>query len=301
MVSETPKLNSPELRPIRRNLFGLLVVNFLIYVTILIPLSLNADPDTAVYSVAIIAGYYILEGSLFFGCQAYNWPCTLTFRIIWALHDFAYFITNAWLAAYYKGTYYPNGIEDWDEYCRINYHLYACYNFDDRDEYCDYNNSNDWKCPDYCTKYPSSTKFSCNNFYAFNVACTFFFLLAFGLGIGTIVAFSKLPHLGCCNQTPTQTVAVNRQAHPMQTIQRMPNGQLVMVQNPNAGVYNPTFGVTQQAVIPQTVQYTTQTQTTTVQQTTQQPAVVQPVQQQNDLPPSYDEVCDSEDHFYDRL
>ena len=32
----------------------------------------------------------IIEIVLFFGCQMYNWPCTLIFRIVFALHDFAY-------------------------------------------------------------------------------------------------------------------------------------------------------------------------------------------------------------------
>ena len=123
---ETPKLNSPELKPLRGALLGLLVVNFLIYVAILIPLSLNANPDTAVYSVAIIAGYYILEGSLFFGCQAYNWPCTVTFRVFWILHDFAYFVTYAVLAAeikYYKEKYGPSY---WVDYCYTNPKSWQC-------------------------------------------------------------------------------------------------------------------------------------------------------------------------------
>ena len=111
--------------------------------------------------------------------------------------------------------------------------------------------------------------------------------MAFGLGIGIIVTFSKFPHLGCCNQnTPVQQVIVNGQTYQMQTVQRLPNGQLVIVQNPNAGISNPNFVLT-----PQTVQYTTET--TTVQQMVHQPAVVQPVQQQIDLPPSYDKVWDS--------
>ena len=191
---EPPKLNSPELKAIRRNLFGLLVVNFLIYVTILIPLSLCAMPNTAFYSIPIIAGYYVHEGSLFFGCQVYNWPCTVTFRIIWALHDFCYFIT-------------------------------------------------------YAVKTSESSEYHNETYYAFTLACSIFFLFTLGIGIGIIFAYSKFR------------------------------------QNPNVGNNR-----TNSCGIPQTVQYTTQT-TRTVQQVAQQPAVQQPIPQQNDLPPSYDNVC----------
>ena len=113
----TPKLDSPKLKPLRRTLLGLLVVNFLIYVTILIPLSLNAMPGAAVYSIAIIAGYYILEGSLFFGCQTYNWPCTVTFRVIWVLHDFIYFITYAVSASNIKSYEEKYGPSYWEDEC----------------------------------------------------------------------------------------------------------------------------------------------------------------------------------------
>ena len=234
MLNETLKLNAPELRPLRRLLLGLLVVNFLIYAAVLIPLSLNADPISAVISVAIIAGYYILEGSLFFGCETYNWPCTLTFRIIWVLHDFAYFITYANASAWYKGKYldYDKPIEDWEEYCKDQY-SYVCEYYDNLEEFCD-NDPNDWRCKDQCIGGPSYN--FCYNYFAFDVACTFFFLLAFGLGIGIIFAFSKLPRFGCCCQTTQNPiVVVNGQTYQMQTIQRMPNGQLVMIQKSECG------------------------------------------------------------------
>ena len=76
----------------------------------------------------------------------------------------------------------------------------------------------------------------------------------------------------------------------------MPNGHLVIVHNPNVEINNPSYVVAQQPVIPQTVQYTTQTQAQTirtVQQVAQQSAVQQPIPQQNDLPPSYDNVWES--------
>ena len=106
----TSYLNTVHLKSSRSLLLGLLITNMVLYV-ILIPLSLFAEPWSAVISVPVILVYYIIETSCFFGCQAYNWPCTLTFRIIWALHDFSYFITYAVNAAYYgyyKDNYYHN-------------------------------------------------------------------------------------------------------------------------------------------------------------------------------------------------
>ena len=208
MLNETLKLNAPELRPLRRLLLGLLVVNFLIYAAFLIPLSLYADPISAVYSVGIIACYYILEGSLFFGCDTYNWPCMLTFRIILVLHDFAYFIAYAYVSAWYKGKYlnYDKPIEDWEEYCK-DYNHYPCSSYENLEEFCN-NDPNDWRCTHQCDGKPSYN--FCYNYFAFDVACTFFFLLAFGLEIGIIVAFSKFPRFGCCCQTtPNPVVVVN--------------------------------------------------------------------------------------------
>ena len=116
-----------------------------------------------------------------------------------------------------------------------------------------------------------------------------------------MVVFSKFPRHGCCDPVSTTPVMVGGQAVHMQTMQRMPNGQLVMVQNPNVGVTNPNWVIAQQPVIPETVQYTTETQVQTGQtvqqpmsvQVPEQPAVQQPIMQQNDLPPSYNKVLDS--------
>ena len=84
---------SPELSSTKKVL-GLLIITNCVFYGTLIPIILSADTfEFAVYSIAIILGYNILEALLFFGCQSYNWPCTLTFRIIWVLHDFACFIT----------------------------------------------------------------------------------------------------------------------------------------------------------------------------------------------------------------
>ena len=80
---------------------------------------------------------------------------------------------------------------------------------------------------------------------------------------------------------------VGGQSAQIQTMQQMLNGQLVMVQNPAVGVTNPNYVDAQQPVVPQTIQYTTQTQVQTVQ------AVQQPVTRQDDLPPSYDKALES--------
>ena len=149
---EPPSLNSSELKPIRKKLFGLLVVNFLIYATILVPFTLHARPDTALYSVTSIAGYHIVEGVLFFGFQEYNWPCTLMFRVTWVLHDFAYFIAYAVKAAdikYYKDKY---GTSYWEEAC-YKWHGYYC----DQAYFCEHQSSYyDEKCYGYFKFYEYS-------------------------------------------------------------------------------------------------------------------------------------------------
>ena len=61
----------------------------------------------AAYSVALIVAYNIIEALCFFGWDAYNWPCTLTFRIILHLHDFAYVITFAIYAAFNDQEIFP--------------------------------------------------------------------------------------------------------------------------------------------------------------------------------------------------
>merc|ERR1712106_840616 len=86
-------LNSPDLLRSRRALLSLTLLNVFIYLALLIPLPLCSEVRAAAFSVPIIAAYSIVEIILFFGCQAYNWTTTLIFRIIFLLHDLAYFIT----------------------------------------------------------------------------------------------------------------------------------------------------------------------------------------------------------------
>merc|ERR1711935_109152 len=91
-------LNSPDLLRSRRALLSLTLLNVFIYLALLIPLPLCSEVREAAFSVPIIAAYSIVEIILFFGCQAYNWTMTLIFRIIFLLHDLAYFITYAVMA-----------------------------------------------------------------------------------------------------------------------------------------------------------------------------------------------------------
>ena len=180
-------------------------------------------------------------------------------------------------AARYKDEYGPSY---WEDYC----------NKDPDDYWCKGNGDSNFYCKEY-----DPLSFRCSGVhYPYNVACTVFFLLTFGIGIVIMVVFSKFPRHSCCDPVSTTPVMVGGQAVQMQTMQRMPNGQLVMVQNQNVGVTNSNYVIAQQPVIPETVQYTTQTQVQTVQtvqqpvsvQVSEEPAVQQPITQQNDLPPS---------------
>ena len=89
-------------------LLSLIIVNFIFYSVFLIWLPVASGYIYPVYSVPIIAVYYIIEASLFFGCNQYSWAATLTFRIFWLLHDFSYFVTYAVIASknYYNCDYW---------------------------------------------------------------------------------------------------------------------------------------------------------------------------------------------------
>ena len=89
--------NSPWTTQTRILLLSLLITNMVLY-GVLIPTTLFADPWDAVITVSIILLYYIIEVSCFFG-NVYNWSVTLTFRIIWLVHDLSYLIVYAVCAA----------------------------------------------------------------------------------------------------------------------------------------------------------------------------------------------------------
>ena len=80
-------------------LLSLIIVNFVFYSVFLIWFPVASGYIYAVYSVPIIAVYYIIESSCFFGCNMYSWAATCTFRIFWLIHDFSYFVTYAVMAS----------------------------------------------------------------------------------------------------------------------------------------------------------------------------------------------------------
>ena len=290
-VYQAPDFRSPELRQTRNLLYGLLVLNFCIYVA-LIPLDIMSGLFIAYYYLGFPMWYYLIEGPLFVnrtrsqvqglkipnfflfqflkkililftpdqeccqGCCAgccrgcFNWPTSLTFRIILLLNDFAFFVIYAIKAG--------NDKKLKDRYCGGSRGYYDCA---------------------WYTEY-----------FSYSMASTMLFLAAFGIDIAIIVAFSKFPKNGCCCDNAPQTVIVGGQVQPMQTVQRMPNGQVMMMQNPNVGIQNPNYVIAQQ---PQSIQVPVQVvqQPQSIQtpvQMVQQPAVIQQDPKQNDSLPSYE-------------
>ena len=77
----------------------LLSVNFIFYAVFLIWLPVESQYNFPIYSVPIIAAFYVAEGGAFFGCQGYSWAASVTFRILFLIHDFSYFVTYAVLGA----------------------------------------------------------------------------------------------------------------------------------------------------------------------------------------------------------
>merc|ERR1712242_88760 len=126
----------------------------------------------AAYSVPIILAYNIIEASCLFGFDAYNWSCTLTFRMIWVLHDFAYFITFA----VFLSVLDIHSRWDPEEYERCIV------------EHC----NNDYYNEFYCQECNSHREFP------FVVSCCILFFVTFGINIATVVMFSKLPQRVCC-------------------------------------------------------------------------------------------------------
>ena len=162
-IREPLTLNSPELRSTKKAIGSLVATNCIIYGAILTPLTLCTELDFAAYSIAVILAYNIMESFCLFGCKAYNWPLTLTFRIVWILHDFAYFITFAVFAP--------------------NYHSYS------NSKYC-IENDNDKRCK--------------KALFPIAISCCILFLVTFGIGVATLIRFSKLPWIGCNCPTRSQ-------------------------------------------------------------------------------------------------
>merc|ERR1712150_16198 len=235
MLATAPQksLKAPDLLKSRQVLLGLTVGQILIYLTLLIPLPLYTRFDFVLYSVAIIAGYNILEVSLFFGCQKYNWPCTLTFRIVFAIHDFAYFITYAVFAADYYGYYY--------------------YDKEENKLICDY-----WKqdyCPELLDEYPDEIK-NCRYYYEcsgpFTLASCIIFVLAFANGVAILCIYSKFPKYGACCQPQVLVKVMTTDGQLVQTCTVATPGSIMQsnaVQNSNqvTGQTNPAVAVTEQS------------------------------------------------------
>ena len=158
------------------------------------------------WKVPIIVIYTIIEISLFFGCQKYNWPCTATFRIIFVIHDFGYFLTYAAVAG---TSYYKRYKKDCD-YCKANYDC-------DPDDYY------------YCTRVKE---------YQMDIASCVCFLITFAIGITILVIYAQFSKSGCscccCCQPEPEIILANGQMIQMQTVgQTVPvvNQQLYFPQN----------------------------------------------------------------------
>ena len=76
----------------RQIILGLTISIVVNYLLIIIPLDVFSYTPLLIYSVPIIAFYNIVECICFYGCKQFSFCLVLTFRIIFLLHDFAYFI-----------------------------------------------------------------------------------------------------------------------------------------------------------------------------------------------------------------
>ena len=113
---EPQKLNSPELSSARKVLGSLILINCIFYGVLITTVLFSWSLEFASYSIIIVLGYNIFEALLFFGLQVFNWQCTLICRIMWIIHNFAYFVTFAVGASWYKDGFYndENYEECWD-------------------------------------------------------------------------------------------------------------------------------------------------------------------------------------------
>ena len=216
----------------------LLSVNFIFYAVFLIWLPVESQYNFPIYSVPIIAAFYVAEGGAFFGCQGYSWAASVTFRILFLIHDFSYFVTYAVLGAK-TGNYKNPGVWHWD--CNE-----PGYKDEYDDDYC-------WWYPWYCHCY--------NKSYLIASCVFFFFVLAIGIVI--ICVLAKFPQ-DCCGSS--QQPVIMQAVHPV----HMVNGQPVQVQ-PNYVVQQT---VPMNTIVPQptyTIPQTAQVVTVPQNQMTMQP------------------------------
>ena len=166
---EPQKLTSPELSSTRiKSVLGCLIfTNCMFYGVLIASVLFSWSLEFASYSIAIVLGYNILEAVLFFGFQVYNWPCTLVFRIMWVIHDFAYFVTFAVGASWYKDGFYNE--EDYED----------CWK-----------NETDYYETSWCKHVRS---------HPFVVVSYLIFFVTICLGIAIMVTYSKFSKYGCEN------------------------------------------------------------------------------------------------------
>ena len=71
----------------------------------------------------------MIEVSLFFGCQAYSWPCTLTLRIFIILHDIGYCLFYCFFSftySKYNRGFCEDNPDDWRCQNYFPYTMSAC-------------------------------------------------------------------------------------------------------------------------------------------------------------------------------
>ena len=229
-------INSDKYLQERRAFLGLLVTNFLFYLVFLIWFPVESKYNYPIYSVPIIAAYYIAEGCAFFGCQAYSWAASLTFRILFLLHDFSYFVTYAVMSSKTGDQNYPS----YDWYWECNLPEFS-------DQYDD----------DYCRRNPQSSRYCLCYSKPYLIASCVFFFFVLAIGIVIICVLAKFPQ-DCCGPSP-QPAVMMQPVRPVHIV----NGQPLQVQ-PNYVVQQTvpmTTVVAQPAYItPQTTQVVQQNQ-----------------------------------------
>ena len=201
---EVKTLDLPELRSTKKVLLSLFCVNFLLYLA-QIPVSLNSGAlaHIQILSIPIICAYYLVEGILFFVCGTYNWPITLTFRIVWLLYDL-------FIIVLYSLAYSQHGnedyISDWEEYCSNNLNDSKCLDpngYSNSSYYCSVSGIHSTE------ELISQSSFSsyCYNYDKFRLVHLVLSSFSVCISLSIIVVFSKLPKIGCCCQTKIEKLS----------------------------------------------------------------------------------------------
>jgi hypothetical protein len=175
------------------------------------------NKNETLQKVPIVAFYNIVEITLFFRFQMYNWPFTLIFRIIFVLHDFAYFIAYVLIGGQ-NGEYYGSQCKSFSQKCTdpdlLSDLLSDQFDCGLKEHYCE---------------------MAASGYYSI-ASCVFFFF-TFAIGIGILITYSKFPKYGgsCC--PPPPVMMINGQMVQMRTVTTQRDGQtyssLVLTQQPN--------------------------------------------------------------------